>query len=137
MSYDPSEGGGVVFSAYIAGTTSVALPTAAGGSYTFGWDSANDACSIESSTVICNHYASTATCDIATGSASQTVWAYGFKNGAYYTGSHLYNTYAKGDDNGWGVHRDTKSLVVDTKIIFRIAGGRNQEGLDQLAGVII
>jgi hypothetical protein len=27
--------------------------------------------------------------------------------------------------------------VVDTKIIFRIAGGRNQEGLDQLAGIII
>jgi len=135
MSFDPSEGGGVVFSAYL-GTASVALPVGSGGSYTFQWDNANEACSIVNNTVICNHYASTATCDIASGSNYITVWAYGFKN-SYYTGSHLYNAYSKGDDNGWGVHRDTRELVTDTKTIFQMGGSRNINGLDQLAGVII
>ena len=137
MSYDPSEGGGVVFSAYLA-TASTALPyVTAGGSYTFSWDSANQACSIVNNTVVCNHYASTATCDLAT-NATPTInaFAYGYKYSEY-TGSHLYNTYAKGDDNAWGVHRDTNELVTDTKVIYHLNGFRNINGLDQFAGVII
>lgn len=137
MSYDPSEGGGVVFSAYLSSGAS-ALPTTAS-SYEFGFDSANGACSIVSNRVTCNHYASVMTADIATESASnQTIWAYGFgANGSYYTATHLYNIYGKGDDNAWGVNRDSKDCTLDTKIIYRISGSHNSNDLNQLAGVII
>jgi len=45
MSFDPSEGDGVVFSAYLS-TGATALP--ANSYYEFGFDSANGACSIVS-----------------------------------------------------------------------------------------
>jgi|DEB0MinimDraft_6_1074348.scaffolds.fasta_scaffold02277_9 hypothetical protein len=136
MSYDPSEVGGVVFSAYLS-SGATALPAAS--YYEFGFDSANGACSIVSNRVTCNHYASVTTADIATESASvNTIWAYGFgANGSYYTATHLYNTYGKGDDNAWGVNRDSKDCTLDTKIIFRISGSHNSNNLNQLAGVII
>lgn len=135
MSFDPSEGGGVVFSAYLS-TGATALPAAQ--YYEFGFDSANGACSIVSNRVNCNHYASVMTADIATESNNFTIWVYGFgANGSYYTATHLYNTYGKGDDNAWGVNRNSKECTLNTKIIFRIYGSHNSNNLNQLAGVII
>ena len=137
MSYDPNEGGGVVF----AGNNGSSASSVNTGSATiiFTFQNAVGACTSDSTnTIIVNHVASVCTADIAThGLSGQfNIWVYGFTHSNIITGSHIRNQYTKSDDNAWGVLRGN-SADLRTSTAFRALGQRNYLGLDQLAGVII
>ena len=136
MSYDPNEGGGVVF----AGNNGSSASSVAGQNpVIFTFQNAVGACISDSTnTIIVNHVACVCTADIATygSSAQYNIWTYGFSNSNIITGSHIRNQYTKSDDNTWGVLRKN-STDLRTTNAYRALGTRNYLGLDQLAGVII
>ena len=138
MSYDPSKQKTACYSAYLS-VSSQALPTLAyPSSSEFLFDTVLGACKINSNNrVECNYKNSITSCDITTGSVNYNIFNYGFANGTYRTASHIRNQYSKGDDCAVGVHVNNNIIKVDTGILFRMSGGRNVDGLDQLVGVII
>ena len=138
MSYNPSREKTALYAAYLT-TSAQALPSLAPPSqYEFLFDAALGACKINSNNKIeCDYKNSITSCDITTGSINYNIFNYGFTNGTYRTASHIRNQYSKGDDCAVGVHINNNIIKVDTGILFRLSGGRNQDGLDQLAGVII